>query len=196
MGIGSTILAGVIYFYLSRGGDNMGGGSGLQVAISPEKASHDEIIIVGSGQSHTNTQLFGASPSDRNSVDRGGNFDSSSSNDNQAMTSFVEKVIQKVVHFPTLVIGAVRSSVMNVVALPTYIAEKCSTCSDWLYGSLLHIVNIPSKLATTCFASTYAWSKLSGSIITVTIYLRDCWNTIAMILSEYMLQMRGSSPQI
>ena len=52
MGIGSTILAGVIYFYLSRGGDNMGGGSGLQVAISPEKASQDEIIIVGSGQSH------------------------------------------------------------------------------------------------------------------------------------------------
>ena len=174
----------------------MGGGSGLQVAISPEKASHDEIIIVGSGQSHTNTHLFGASPSDRNSVDRGGNFDSSSSNDNQAITSFVEKVIQKVVHFPTLVIGAVRSSVMNVVALPTYIAEKCSTCSDWLYGSLLHIVNIPSKLATTCFASTYVWGKLSGSIITVTIYLRDCWNTIAMILSEYMLQMRGSSPQI
>ena len=71
IGIGSSVLAGVLYVYLSRRGD---GGDGDGMLMPTGEGSHDNITIVGSGQSHINTQLFDASPTNRNSIE-GGNFD-------------------------------------------------------------------------------------------------------------------------
>ena len=70
LGIGSSILAGVLYVYLSRRG---GGGDGdvMPLPNGIDKGSHDNITIVASGQSHINTQLFDASPTNRNSIEGG-----------------------------------------------------------------------------------------------------------------------------
>ena len=76
MGIGSTIIAGVLYFYLSK----PGGGD-----LPP---NNGDITVVSSGQPHVNTQLWSASslsPTnsqtssliDRNDIDRG-NFSTTS----------------------------------------------------------------------------------------------------------------------
>ena len=111
MGIGSTIVAGVLYFYLSKPG-----GGDLHL--------HGDITVVSSGQPHVNTQLLSASsssptnsqtssPINRNGFDRS-NFSITSAS---AISSILSRLCQKLASYSSLVIGIMSNSFTNIVAL-------------------------------------------------------------------------------
>jgi len=132
MGIGSTIIAGVLYFYLSK----PGGGD-----LPP---NNGDITVVSSGQPHINTQLLSASslsPTNsqtsslinRNGIDRG-NF-STTSTATSTVSSILSRLCQKIASYSSLVFGTMCNSFTNIVALGS--------------ESLALIVSIPSRVGSS-----------------------------------------------
>lgn len=132
MGIGSTIIAGVLYFYLSK----PGGGD-----LPP---NNGDITVVSSGQPHVNTQLLSASslsPTNsqtsslinRNGIDRG-NF-STTSTTTSTVSSILSRLCQKIASYSSLVFGIMCNSFTNIVALGS--------------ESLALIVNIPCRVGSS-----------------------------------------------
>lgn len=213
LGIGSSILAGVLYIYLSRRGG--GDADVMQLPNGIDNGSHDNITIVASGQSHVNTQLFDASSAtSRNSIE-GGNFDTGWKD--HSITSFFAKVInvlQKVISFPSLLMGTARNSITNIVAFPAYALEKCSSSWEWLYRL---IVDIPSQIGSSavtivCSASKTASSKVSALLFSCqssilaavhaiivhvkagSTYVTVSWSQVVTVISECISRLGNTNP--
>ena len=187
LGIGSSILAGVLYVYLSRSGG--GDGDGMPLPNGLDKGSHDNITVVASGQSHINTQLFDASPTNRNSIEGG-----DTSWEGHAITSFFGKVInviQKVISFPSLLMGTMRDSITSIVAFPAYALEKCSSGWEWLYRLL---VDIPSRMGSSVVAIVCSASKQASSKVSALLF--SCQSSILVALQAIIVHVKAGSTYI
>ena len=154
MGIGSTIIAGVLYFYLSK----PGGGD-----LPP---NNGDITVVSSGQPHISTQLLSASslsPTNsqtsslinRNGIDRG-NF-STTSTSTSTVSSILSRLCQKIASYSSLVFGTMCNSFTNIVALGS--------------ESLALIVSIPCRVGSSTLV-VQVCSALNAVYQTVIICVR------------------------
>ena len=156
MGIGSTIVAGVLYFYLSKPG-----GGDLHL--------HGDITVVSSGQPHVNTQLLSASsssptnsqtssPINRNGIERG-NFSITSSA--SAVSSILSRLYQQLASYSSLAIQTLGNSITNIVALGS--------------ESFALIVSIPSRVGSSTFA-VQVCSAFNVAFQTIVVCLRGVFS--------------------
>eukprot|EP00580_Thalassiosira_gravida_P013208 CAMPEP_0201682352 /NCGR_PEP_ID=MMETSP0494-20130426/51575_1 /ASSEMBLY_ACC=CAM_ASM_000839 /TAXON_ID=420259 /ORGANISM="Thalassiosira gravida, Strain GMp14c1" /LENGTH=530 /DNA_ID=CAMNT_0048166109 /DNA_START=421 /DNA_END=2010 /DNA_ORIENTATION=- len=165
-GIGTGIVAGVLYFYLSRRGG--GGGGGQQSSTFAEdnyRGNCVDDIVMFSSQPRIPKQLFDASPksspTNSNGVGRdtfGGVSPSNESLSANALFLTATDVAHKIVHFPSVLVGSIRGVVATTIAFPAYMSEKCFEGWEWLQHAkpvevARKIVHFPSILVGSIRAS-------------------------------------------
>ncbi|KAL7551287.1 hypothetical protein ACHAWF_014465 [Thalassiosira exigua] len=204
MGVGTMIAAGFLHFYLSRrGGDGSSGGF------------HDDIVISHSQSSAQSFDTLSAA----DGVDAG-TLGRSLSNYNHAASSFISKlidVVQKAIDFPSLLIKTTRSSVMRIVAFPSYASEKCSSGCERVYSKLLNgvasVFSIPSQLRSALNASSYSMSvwvcgqlslflvncrssmvwtlhTIFDTVTNIPKHVANKWNSLVMVVTDVMEMRR------
>eukprot|EP00584_Thalassiosira_punctigera_P024335 CAMPEP_0172575038 /NCGR_PEP_ID=MMETSP1067-20121228/137010_1 /TAXON_ID=265564 ORGANISM="Thalassiosira punctigera, Strain Tpunct2005C2" /NCGR_SAMPLE_ID=MMETSP1067 /ASSEMBLY_ACC=CAM_ASM_000444 /LENGTH=430 /DNA_ID=CAMNT_0013367681 /DNA_START=661 /DNA_END=1953 /DNA_ORIENTATION=- len=134
-GIGTGIVAGVLYFYLSRRGGGEGGPTGTDDLSNV--SSHPQLPM----------QFVEATPTDMNGTGRG-TFGCNPSNENLSAMD----VAHKIVIFPSVLMGSIHASVSAIITFSAYAAEKCSAGWEQLHGKLSNGVvfafNIPSQIGS------------------------------------------------
>eukprot|EP00581_Thalassiosira_minuscula_P030621 CAMPEP_0183781684 /NCGR_PEP_ID=MMETSP0739-20130205/59343_1 /TAXON_ID=385413 /ORGANISM="Thalassiosira miniscula, Strain CCMP1093" /LENGTH=486 /DNA_ID=CAMNT_0026024939 /DNA_START=485 /DNA_END=1946 /DNA_ORIENTATION=+ len=202
-GIGTMIVAGVLHFYLRRGGG--GGGSGMEL--------HSRENSISSMRS---MQYLEASPI------RSDARDSFSWNENNhAVGSLFLRVMDisnNIVALPWFLVRSIRTSIMAIVAIPTCMSKKVRSGWEWSYGRLSNgvafVLKIPAQLKSSMIESassaslwvangSYAiFSKCQvgiartfglviGHVRNCPHYLRDSWSGLVIAVIEYMRRMRG-----